>query len=237
MPDPWLNMGQEEELQPYVEPPSDDIDTWAIGEMVNLGFRSEDIKDTLSNKTGNNILATYRILHRKNLKFQMRTIKVKPFHAPEFQSRSPSPAQEVQSERSGGQRAEQQPMAHEPGQKAQESAGPTYIQEYSRTIPESRTTPPPSSPGPKSAIPEPSRGSRATTPKVSPGSSTILSPTPQCHPGDSPSIHSTSSSRANTENIKSSRRQVVRGCLNFLRKLFCVPPKKGCCRLNQVKPL
>lgn len=264
MPDPWLNMGQEEELKPYVEPPSDDTDTWVKEEMVNLGFRCEDIEDTLSNKTGNNILATYRILHRRNLNFQTRTIKVKPFHPPEFPSRSPSPAQEIQSEPSGCQQAEQQPVAHEPGQEAQESAGPTYIQEYSITIPESRTTPPPSSPGSKTTMPEPSResrnatpepsppkhcwGSRTSTPKhsqssrhatpaLSPGSSTILSRAPQCHPGDSLSIQSTTSSRGNTENIKPSRRQVVRGCLNFFRKLFCLPPKKGCCRRSQVKPL
>ncbi|KAF6301825.1 hypothetical protein mRhiFer1_008744 [Rhinolophus ferrumequinum] len=375
MSDPWINMGQEEELKPYVEPPSDVIDTWVMEEMVNLGFGEEDIKNALGNKIYNNILATYRILHRKNLKYQHRTIKVKPFHPPEFQSRSPSPAQEVQSKLSGCQQAEQLPMDHKPGEKAEESAGPTYTQDYSTAISQSRTTLPPSRPGSQTAIPEPSRksrnatpepsppkhcwssrtstpehsqgsrnatlkkrsgsrtaipesswgsrtttpeersgsttaipepsrgsrtttpeersgsttaipehrpgsrtttpeersgsrtaipesswgsrtttpeersgsttaipehrpgsrtttpeersGSRTATPELSPGSSTILSPAPQCHPGDSLSRHSTTSSRGNQQNIKPGRRQVVRGCLNFLRKVFCLPPKKG----------
>ncbi|KAF6321352.1 hypothetical protein mRhiFer1_008467 [Rhinolophus ferrumequinum] len=134
MPDPWLNMGQEEELKPYAEPPSDVRDPWVIEEMVNLGFHWEDIKDTLSNNIYNNIMATYLILHTKKPKLQYRTIKVKPFHPPEFQSFSPSPAQEVQSEWSGFQQAEQQPMDHESGQKAQESGGPTAILESSTTV-------------------------------------------------------------------------------------------------------
>ncbi|XP_032944149.1 MAP/microtubule affinity-regulating kinase 3 [Rhinolophus ferrumequinum] len=266
MSDPWINMGQEEELKPYVEPPSDVIDTWVMEEMVNLGFGEEDIKNALGNKIYNNILATYRILHRKNLKYQHRTIKVKPFHPPEFQSRSPSPAQEVQSELSGCQQAEQLPMDHKPGEKAEESAGPTYTQDYSTAISQSRTTLPPSRPGSQTAIPEPSRksrnatpepsppkhcwgsrtstpehsqgsrnatlkqrsgsrtaipesswgsrtttpeersGSRTATPELSPGSSTILSPAPQCHPGDSLSCHSTTSSGGNQQKIKPGRR-------------------------------
>ncbi|XP_032944427.1 serine/threonine-protein kinase MARK2-like [Rhinolophus ferrumequinum] len=342
MSDPWINMGQEEELKPYVEPPSDVIDTWVMEEMVNLGFGEEDIKNALGNKIYNNILATYRILHRKNLKYQHRIIKVKPFHPPEFQSRSPSPAQEVQSELSGCKQAEQLPMDQEPGEKAGQSTSPTYTQDYSTAISQSRTTLPPSRPGSKTAIPEPSRksrndtpeppppkhcwgsrtstsqhsqgsryatpdersgsttaipeersgswtaiaepsqgsrtatpeersgsttaipepsrgsrtatpeersgsttaipepsrgsrtttpeersGSRTATPELSPGSSTILSPAPQCHPGDSLSSNSTTSSRGNQQKIKPRRRQVVTGCLNFLRKVFCLPPKKG----------
>ncbi|XP_032944155.1 serine/threonine-protein kinase MARK2-like [Rhinolophus ferrumequinum] len=168
MSDPWINMGQEEELKPYVEPPSDVIDTWVMEEMVNLGFGEEDIKNALVNKIYNNILATYRILHRKNLKYQHRIIKVKPFHPPEFQSRSPSPAQEVQSELSGCQQAEQLPMDQEPGEKAGESTSPTYNQDYSTAISQSRTTLPPSRPGSKTAIPEPSRKSRNATPEPPP---------------------------------------------------------------------
>ncbi|KAF6323439.1 hypothetical protein mRhiFer1_008411 [Rhinolophus ferrumequinum] len=63
MPDPWLNMGQEEELKPYAEPPGDVTDPWIIEEMVNLGFHWEGFKGTLSNNTYNNIVATYLILH------------------------------------------------------------------------------------------------------------------------------------------------------------------------------
>ncbi|XP_032944151.1 serine/threonine-protein kinase MARK2-like [Rhinolophus ferrumequinum] len=207
MSDPWINMGQEEELKPYVEPPSDVIDTWVMEEMVNLGFGEEDIKNALVNKIYNNILATYRILHRKNLKYQHRIIKVKPFHPPEFQSRSPSPAQEVQSELSGCQQAEQLPMDHEPGEKAEESAGPTYTQDYSTAISQSRTTLPPSRPGSKTAIPEPSRKSRNATPEPPPpkhcwGSRTS---TPEHSQGSS---HSTTSSRGNQQKIKPRRRQV-----------------------------
>ncbi|KAF6327535.1 hypothetical protein mRhiFer1_008253 [Rhinolophus ferrumequinum] len=96
MPDPWLNMGQEEELKPYVEPPGDVIDPGVIEQMLNLGIHWEDIKDTLSNKTyNNNIKATYRMLHTQKPKSQYRTINVKPFHPPEFQSHSRPPSPEV----------------------------------------------------------------------------------------------------------------------------------------------
>ncbi|KAF6280943.1 hypothetical protein mRhiFer1_009322 [Rhinolophus ferrumequinum] len=97
MPDPWLNMGQEEELQPYFEPTNDVMDPGVIEQMANLGIRWEGTKDTLSHRTySNNIMATYRMLHTQKPKPQYRTITVKPFRPPEFQSRSPSPVQEVQ---------------------------------------------------------------------------------------------------------------------------------------------
>ncbi|KAF6323420.1 hypothetical protein mRhiFer1_008397 [Rhinolophus ferrumequinum] len=68
MPDASLNKGHEEELKPYIEPPSDVTDPWVTKEMLNLGFHWEDIKDTLSKKTYNNVLAKYCILNTKNQK-------------------------------------------------------------------------------------------------------------------------------------------------------------------------
>ncbi|KAF6344923.1 hypothetical protein mRhiFer1_010287 [Rhinolophus ferrumequinum] len=117
MPAPWVNMGQEEEIKPYVESPSDVIDPWVIQEMLNLGFHWENIEDT-SKKTYNNVMATYRILNTEKPEVQCHAVQVKPFHLPELQSRSLSPAQEVQPECSGFQQAEQQPMDHESGEKA-----------------------------------------------------------------------------------------------------------------------
>lgn len=38
MADSWLNMGEEDHLRPYSEPPSDNIDPWVKREMINLGF-------------------------------------------------------------------------------------------------------------------------------------------------------------------------------------------------------
>lgn len=87
MPDPWLTVGQEEELKPYVV-----IDLWVTQEMLNLVFHWEDIKDMLSNKTYNNVVATYHILNTQKNKAQCHTIQVKPFHPPNLQSYSPSPA-------------------------------------------------------------------------------------------------------------------------------------------------
>lgn len=58
MPDPWLNMGQEEELTPYVVLLSDVIGPWVIREMLNLGFHWEDIKN-MSVETYNHIMSMY----------------------------------------------------------------------------------------------------------------------------------------------------------------------------------
>nr|XP_019609792.1 PREDICTED: serine/threonine-protein kinase MARK2-like [Rhinolophus sinicus] len=277
MPHPWLNMDQEEELKPYVEPPRDVIDPWVISEMVNLGFQQEEIKGVVPNHKYNNITATYYILCSQKPKYTYRTIKVKPFHSPKLQSRSPSP-EKFHSEWSGfqtewlsSQKEEQEPVDHKPGQKSQESGGPSAIPESSTTISEPRTISPPFSTGAKTASPERSWGprnatielpppwhcwgSRATTPEHRPGSrtatpehrpgsraatpehrpgsrtatpaqrpgsrtatpafnpgssTTVLSPAPQCHPGDSLSSHSTTSSSGNTEENKQGRWRMAR---------------------------
>ncbi|KAF6357144.1 hypothetical protein mRhiFer1_010065 [Rhinolophus ferrumequinum] len=115
MPDPGLNIGPLEELRPYSEPPHDDIDPWVTKEKVNLGFQWDRIQDALTNKTLNNVMATYLILNTEMPKLQCRTIWVRPFHSPDH---SPAPTQEVQPEHSSFQQAEQQPDNHESGQKA-----------------------------------------------------------------------------------------------------------------------
>lgn len=101
MPDTWLNKGHEEELKPSIEPPSDVTDPWVTKEMLNLGFHWEDIKDTLSKKTYNNVLDKYCILNTEKPKVQYHTFKIKPFHSPELQSPSLFPAQEVKPQCSG----------------------------------------------------------------------------------------------------------------------------------------
>ncbi|KAF6323473.1 hypothetical protein mRhiFer1_010731 [Rhinolophus ferrumequinum] len=133
MPHTWLNKSHEEELKPYIDPPSDVTDPWVTKEMLNLGFHWEDIKDTLSKKTYNNVLAKYCILNTKKTKVQYHTFKIKPFHPPELQSPSLSAAQKVQPECSGFQQAEQQPIDHESGQKFQESTRLSAILESSTT--------------------------------------------------------------------------------------------------------
>lgn len=62
MPDSWLNMGQEEELWPYNEPPSDGMDPWVTQQMVNVGFHLDQIENTLSGMTYNNVMGMHQIL-------------------------------------------------------------------------------------------------------------------------------------------------------------------------------
>ncbi|KAF6351622.1 hypothetical protein mRhiFer1_010138 [Rhinolophus ferrumequinum] len=216
MPDPWLTVGQEEELKPYVV-----IDLWVTQEMLNLCFHWEDMKDMLSNKTYNNVVATYHILNTQKNKVQCHTIQVKPFHPPNLQSYSPSPAQEVQPVCSCFQQAEQQPMDHESGQPMdQESARPS-------TIPESSPT-----------TSRPSPDSRTATPEHRPGPAPLsLAQTPCVALGTLPPATAPSAAVITQRKSARASRRVARRCLNFLRKLCCPIQKEALQMQSSKAPL
>ena len=50
MNDPWVNIGQEEELKPYSELPWGDIDTQVTEIMKNLGFKQHMIQEPVKER-------------------------------------------------------------------------------------------------------------------------------------------------------------------------------------------
>lgn len=225
-------------------PTDDDVDPCVTQEMVTMGFQRDQIKDALKKKTYNKVMATYLMLNTKQPKVQCRKILVRPVHSCDLDSSCPSPAQEVEPERSGLPQAEQQPKAQESGQKAEESAGPSA---------RSPGRPPPD-PAPGGELPLPdSAGGRGRLLPVPAWSGVRIrnchfppkpelrnatpSPPSQCGPGDSTSPHSTGSPSSSGTSKGTSQGQcaVVRRCLAFLRKLCLRPSKKGHGKRNRVK--
>ncbi|XP_019491488.1 PREDICTED: serine/threonine-protein kinase MARK2-like [Hipposideros armiger] len=87
LPDPWLNEGYEEELEPYIEPCRDVIDPWVARKMLQLDFPWQDIKDTLRNKNNNYLMATYYILTTKKDELQATPVKGFRLVSPKFNPR------------------------------------------------------------------------------------------------------------------------------------------------------
>lgn len=83
MKDPWVNMGQEEELQPYTELPCENVNPQVIQEMLTLGFEQRQIEEAVTSGKYNSVLATYLILKHKTPKVKCRTIRIRPFPAAE----------------------------------------------------------------------------------------------------------------------------------------------------------
>nr|CAH8870366.1 unnamed protein product [Trichobilharzia regenti] len=65
MNDPWINQGYEHSvLKPHTEEPADYCDPERIDIMMRMGFKREDIHDSLTQQRFNNITATYLLLAR-----------------------------------------------------------------------------------------------------------------------------------------------------------------------------
>ncbi|CAH8587993.1 unnamed protein product [Schistosoma turkestanicum] len=65
MNDPWMNQGYEHNiLKPHTEEPADYCDPERIDIMIRMGFKREDIHDSLTQQRFNNITATYLLLAR-----------------------------------------------------------------------------------------------------------------------------------------------------------------------------
>ncbi|CAH8664458.1 unnamed protein product [Heterobilharzia americana] len=65
MSDPWINQGYEHSvLKPHTEEPADYCDPERIDIMMRMGFKREDIHDSLTQQRFNNITATYLLLAR-----------------------------------------------------------------------------------------------------------------------------------------------------------------------------
>ncbi|KAF6321348.1 hypothetical protein mRhiFer1_008463 [Rhinolophus ferrumequinum] len=224
-----------------------------------MGFERHEIQNALTQKTYNNVTATYLMLNTKKARVQCRKIRVRPYRSTDIISLDRSPDQEAQTER--------QPNEQESGQKAEESAGPSasprsrkaslqpsanWRKVTPRHSPKLRTTTARASPKSRTATPRTSRKARTANPPPNPESEskTITpppnpesknatpSPAPQCGPGDTPSTHTTNSSRSSSGSPEGKSRDqqgVARRCLHFLRKL-CLRPFKGLGKHNRVKP-
>ncbi|XP_070264871.1 serine/threonine-protein kinase MARK2-like [Myotis yumanensis] len=94
MEDRWLNVGQEDEpLRPYSEPPQEDLDPHVTAVMLGLGFRQDQIQQSLTNRRFDRVMGTYRILKMTQPKMPGRTIRVRPY--PSLEARSILSSQEV----------------------------------------------------------------------------------------------------------------------------------------------
>ncbi|XP_028384788.1 serine/threonine-protein kinase MARK2-like [Phyllostomus discolor] len=78
MKDTWVNMGEDEEMRPYSEPPWGDIDPQVAKIMKGMGFKEQEIRESLTQSKYDRVMGTYLILRRKTTKMQGRTIKVRP---------------------------------------------------------------------------------------------------------------------------------------------------------------
>ena len=83
MKDQWVNVGYEEALRPYSEPPRGDVDPRVVEIMEKLGYKKEDIEESVSQRTFDDIMGTYMILQNRQHKMMGRTIRVRPCPAPD----------------------------------------------------------------------------------------------------------------------------------------------------------
>ncbi|XP_071075544.1 serine/threonine-protein kinase MARK2-like [Desmodus rotundus] len=95
MKDSWVNMGEDEEMRPYSETPWGDIDPQVAQIMRDMGFKKQEIQDSLTHNKYDRIMGTYLILKTKTTKMQGSTIKVRPCPSSE-PSTSTSCSQEVE---------------------------------------------------------------------------------------------------------------------------------------------
>ncbi|CAI8017825.1 MAP/microtubule affinity-regulating kinase 3 [Geodia barretti] len=66
MKDRWMNMGfDEEELKPYIEPEADINNQARIQRMVQMGFTSKEIRESLAENRYDEVCATYMLLERE----------------------------------------------------------------------------------------------------------------------------------------------------------------------------
>nr|KAF6374301.1 hypothetical protein mPipKuh1_009524 [Pipistrellus kuhlii] len=101
---PWMDLGPED-LPPDSEPPGEDLDPQVVETMRGMGFREEDIRDSVAGQTFDRIMGTYRILLMTTGRMAMgrmpgRTVKVRPYRPPDTGAATPSSREE--SRASGG---------------------------------------------------------------------------------------------------------------------------------------
>ncbi|XP_054572995.1 serine/threonine-protein kinase MARK2-like [Eptesicus fuscus] len=90
MKDPWLNKGQEETLRPYSELPWGDLDPQVTEMMQSLGFKQDDIQESVAQRKFDSAMGTYLILRMMKTKMPGRTIRVRPYPSPDTSSMSSS---------------------------------------------------------------------------------------------------------------------------------------------------
>ncbi|EPQ17009.1 Serine/threonine-protein kinase MARK2 [Myotis brandtii] len=90
MKDPWLNKGEEEKLRPYSEPPRGELDPQIIKMMQSLGFKQDNIQESVTQRKFDKAMGTYLILRVMKTKMPGHTIKVRPYRSPDTSSTSSS---------------------------------------------------------------------------------------------------------------------------------------------------
>lgn len=154
MKDQWVNIGHEEALRPYCEPPWDDIDLQVVEIMENPGFKEEEIEESVPQRKYNSIMGTYMIPHNRQNKMKGRTSKVRPCPAPD----SNCSLSTTQGAQALGQKSKK-PASLPPYMEAR-MPSPQVSLDTRMSIPpaslDSRTTTPLSSPGSRGAKPQPS---------------------------------------------------------------------------------
>ncbi|XP_036089191.1 serine/threonine-protein kinase MARK2-like [Rousettus aegyptiacus] len=147
MPHPWLNKGQEEWLQPYREPPSEDMDPGVMQKMTELGFECERIRDSVKGRKYNSVMATYVMLRAAKHEVKGRTILVQSLHPQDLPSESSG------SSSAGDTEAWCTGLSSQRQESGQQAQGPAC---------------PPASPASSTATPPPGPESGAATPSPVP---------------------------------------------------------------------
>ncbi|XP_053519644.1 serine/threonine-protein kinase MARK2-like [Artibeus jamaicensis] len=75
MDNQWINIGYEEALRPYTEPPGGDTDPRVVEIMEKLGYKKKEIEDSVSQNKFDTVMGTYRILQNRQNKMVGRTIR------------------------------------------------------------------------------------------------------------------------------------------------------------------
>nr|KAF6346977.1 hypothetical protein mPipKuh1_011259 [Pipistrellus kuhlii] len=88
MKDPWLNKGQETMLRPYSELPRSDLDPQVTEMMQSLGFKQDDIQESVTQRKFDRVMGTYLILRMMKTKMPGRTVRVRPCYSPDTSSKS-----------------------------------------------------------------------------------------------------------------------------------------------------
>ncbi|XP_032958127.1 serine/threonine-protein kinase MARK2-like, partial [Rhinolophus ferrumequinum] len=153
LPDLWLNSGYLEELRPFAEPDSDDLDPRVEQQMLDMGFEREEIQNALAQNIYDNIMATYLMLTAEKSREPNRTTVLRPytFIEPNGFGRSADPEAQRQPP----------PKDVEPGQGTEDAAGPSGS-------PRSRKATPGPSPKSMKASLQPSAKGKKVTPRHSP---------------------------------------------------------------------
>ncbi|XP_045678804.1 serine/threonine-protein kinase MARK2-like [Phyllostomus hastatus] len=170
MSDPWVNMGQKEELRPYSEPPGGDIDPQVTETMKSMGFREHEIQESLTQKKYNRVMGTYLILKTSKTQMKGHTIQVRPRPSPDPSSRNRTEEPAVPSSCLGSRTTTPQPGL------ASSSSSSSSQEE-------------------RMMVPPPSLASRTSTSLPSPESGTATPSQALPHgPGGLPTTHSRGSS-------------------------------------------